>query len=99
MEQILRKILDKRVDLLESGSKKDTKYFSIRSLFRAFIKEYPEKKPLEEPFNFVIRICNAAIHGQRIPEAEAREALNLAAEIIAVLEDIPASNEKNAKTQ
>jgi len=38
-------------------------------------------------------MCNVAIHGQNIPEEEAKEALDLAAEIIAVLRDVAGLND------
>lgn len=86
IEQLLRKILQKSLKVSNAGGK-DIKFLSARSLFRQFLESFPDYKSLYKPFDYVIRVCNAAIHGQKVPKDEADEALNLGAEIIAVLSD------------
>ena len=53
-----------------------------------FIHEYEEYAYLLKPFLYVTRVCNAAIHAQKVSEQQAEEALALAAQIIAVLQEI-----------
>lgn len=87
LEQLLRKILGKKLKGKRFGEK-ETKYLSARQLFRHFLTEYPEYKEMTKAFEYVIRICNAAIHGQRIPEDEATAAFDMSSRIIAVLKNL-----------
>ncbi len=87
IEQLLRRILDKRQSTTKIGQR-DIRYSSARALFRDFISEYPQYESLEEGFNYVSQVCNAGIHGQRIPAGDASSALDLGSQIIAVLNEI-----------
>ena len=53
-----------------------------------FVREHEEHAELEEPFNYVVQVCNAAIHAQRVQPSQAEEALDMGARIIAVLSEI-----------
>ncbi|MGA2585657.1 MAG: hypothetical protein ABSF88_01315 [Candidatus Aminicenantales bacterium] len=86
LEQSLRKILGKKLEDRRIGEK-EVKYLTARQLFDRFIIEYPEYIKMKEGFDYVIRICNAAIHGQRIPEDEANAAIDMSSRLIAVLKD------------
>ena len=87
LEQLLRKILGKKLRTRGSGEK-EIKFLSASQLFRQFLKEYPDYKPLEEAFVYVIKICNAAVHGQKIPEDEASAAFEMSSKIIAALKEL-----------
>lgn len=86
LEYLLRNILGKgtRIEKLP----KDIKFISLGQLYRRFLKEYPNYKNLENSFTYVGQICNAAIHAQRISEGQAREALDIGARLIAILNKI-----------
>ena len=87
IEQLLRQILQKR---LKTSNLRDReiKFLSARRLFQRFLEEYPQYQSLAPAFDYVIRVCNAAVHGQKVPFDEAEEALNMGAEIIALLSKI-----------
>jgi hypothetical protein len=91
IEQLLRQLLQKHITVSNADGK-DIKFWSAKSLFRDFLDSYPGYESLYKPFDYVNRVCNAAIHGQKVPKEEADEALNLGAEIIAVLSNITNSN-------
>ena len=92
LEQNLRKILGKS-RTKEFSDRHDIKYLSANSLFKIFLDQYPGNKQLEEPFNYVIRVCNAALHGQRIASNDAHSALDLGSIIIAFLSDFAGNKE------
>jgi hypothetical protein len=87
IEQLLRKILGKRVESKQAGEE-EIRFLSARSLFKIFVLEYPKYKPLEETLLYVLQVCNAAVHGQTIPDSKASEALDLGANIIALLSKV-----------
>jgi hypothetical protein len=87
IEQTLRKILGKR--LVSTGlENRDLTFLSARSLFQQFVKENKAHGPLRKPLDYVLKVCNAAIHGQRVSPSEAEEALDMGAKIIAILNDV-----------
>lgn len=92
IEQLLRRILGKR---LESSDRKEKeiKYLSARNLFDKFAKANSAYGPLRRPLFEVLQVCNAAMHGQRIPEAEATAAIDLGTKIIALLADLDEGND------
>jgi len=74
LEKELRRILDKSEDLL-TGINQSPKYLSARSLFLEFSRHYPTYEGIQSSFDFVLKVCNAAIHGQYVPDKYASEAL------------------------
>ncbi len=89
IEQLLRKILGKSISVTNiSQRERDIKFMSSRRLFKEFSEDYPAYKNLEKSLDYVLKVCNAAIHGQRVSDGEAEEALDLGARIIAILSDI-----------
>ena len=85
IEQTLRKILGKR--MVSTGiANKDLTFLSPRSLFRHFSETNKAFGPLRGPLDYVLKVCNAAIHGQRVSPNEAAEALDMGANIIADLQ-------------
>lgn len=87
IEHLLRKILANHPATLAYYSK-PAKYLSINKLFQAFLKVYEAYSNLENPFTNVLDVCNAAMHAQYVSQAQADEALEIGARIIAILSDI-----------
>ena len=73
IEKELRRILEKRLTT-EEPIKIKIKFLSARSLFREFTKQYPEYQGMYGSFDYILKICNAAIHGQNISQGYAQEA-------------------------
>lgn len=76
IESELRRILKKRLDT-EDPQKMKGKFLSVRSLFREFTKLYPEYTGMRSSFNYVLRVCSAAIHGQNISQDYVHEAMQM----------------------
>ncbi|MGE4296124.1 MAG: hypothetical protein AB7E49_10520 [Campylobacterales bacterium] len=74
LEKSLREILGKRTQTADPLSMK-SKYMSARQLFREFVNQYPEYQGLHSSFDYILKVCNAAIHGQKISEGHAHEAI------------------------
>jgi len=91
LEYLLRKILGKRTHTGDSSS--DIKFMAAGRLYRLFLRHYPQYRYLESSFEYVLRMCNAAIHGQTVPYGQAQEALDIGARLISTLDDVPANND------
>ncbi len=91
LERLLRQILGKKTQF-ENKSSDDVKYLSAGRLYRTFLKEYPDYQYLEASFEYVLRICNAAIHGQQVPSGQAQEALEIGAKLISTINDLAGGN-------
>ena len=87
LEQELRRILGKRSESKDI-SKMKGKFLTARSLFRMFISKYPKYEGMSNSFDYVLTICNAAIHGQKILEGYANDALYMGLRIIDELKKI-----------
>ncbi|MFD1700127.1 hypothetical protein ACFSB1_12375 [Halopseudomonas phragmitis] len=74
LEKSLREILGKRTQTADPLSMK-SKYMSARQLFREFVNQYPKCQGLHSSFDYILKVCNAAIHGQKISEGHAHEAI------------------------
>lgn len=88
IERLLRTILGRRVQTLSSGINV-IRMASLRQLFDELIKSDAQYKSLYESFNYVNRVCNAAIHGQIVSTEQAAEGLKLGALIIDILKQHP----------
>lgn len=87
LEKELRRILDKRpVAALNSDS--NTKFLSARSLFLHFVRRFPNYEGIEGSFDYVLKVCNAAIHGQYVPDNYAHEALSMGFRMLTELKSI-----------
>lgn len=86
LERELRRILGKRLTTDDPSSIRD-KYLSARSLFRRLAAATPRYKNMQGSFEYVIKVCNAAIHGQRIPEDVAYDARSAGLRILRELEN------------
>jgi flagellar basal body-associated protein FliL len=76
IEKELRRILIKRLDT-DDPTKMTGRFLSARSLFREFIKLFPKYSGMHGSFDYILKICNAAIHGQNISSSHAQEALQM----------------------
>lgn len=90
IERLLRTILGKRTSINELRNQ-SVRFLGIRQLLDMFLRENEEHSYLLEPFTYVMQVCNAAIHAQNIPDAQAREALVLGSQIIAHLTSVAKS--------
>ena len=85
IERALRESLGKQTYL--AADKAETiKFANLSKLFEMAAALYSPLANLRNAFRYVNQICNAAIHAQRVSDEQAREALSLGAEILAVLE-------------
>ena len=87
LEKELRRILGKRTEMtypLEEG----TKFLSTRSLFTQFTRDFPDYQGISSSFDYVLKVCNAGIHGQYVPEGYAHEALSMGFRMLEELKSI-----------
>lgn len=87
IEKELRRILIKKLDTSDPTRIKG-KFLSTRSLFNELISIFPKYKGMHQSFDYVLKICNAAIHGQKIPEGHAHEALQMGFKMLNELKNI-----------
>lgn len=85
LEKKLRGILRKRVTINDPTAQK-SKFLSVRSLFRLLVSEFPKYKKVTLSFEYVLKVCNAAAHGQIIGEDYVKEALTMGIEILEILD-------------
>jgi hypothetical protein len=85
IERTLREALGKRT-YLPPEKVETIKFASITKLFAMAADIYPALPNLQKAFKYVTQVCNAAIHGQRVSDQQADEALALGAEILAALQ-------------
>ncbi len=90
IERELRRILGKRVTMKPSTGGV-VKYNTVRTMFRELVKSHPEYKDLDEPLYYTLDVCNAAIHGQTVPNGHAYEALYMGIRILTELREIQPS--------
>jgi uncharacterized protein YoxC len=76
IEKELRRILVRRLDT-KDPTKTKGRFLSNRSLFREFTKLYPQYSGMNSSFDYILKICNAAVHGQNISQRHAHEALQM----------------------
>lgn len=84
IERALREALGKRTVTADPNNMKG-KFFSARQLFKQFTDTYPKYKNMHSSFDYILKVCNAAIHGQQITEGYAHEAIYMG---IKMLEEI-----------
>jgi|SRR6185369_4338471 len=87
IESLLRKILDKRMTVSQIGDN-PTRFMSLQKMFTLFLDRNEDLSHLQEPFSYVVQVCNAAVHAQRIPQSQADEALEIGSRIIAILSKV-----------
>jgi hypothetical protein len=73
LERELRHVLGKKTELTDLGQAKS--YLTARQLFRQLIDKYPQYEQMHSSYDYILKACNAAIHGQKIPDGYGEEAL------------------------
>ncbi|MBI5557697.1 MAG: hypothetical protein HY885_08675 [Deltaproteobacteria bacterium] len=87
LEKELRRILGKRLGTV-SHIGEGTRFLSARSLFLQFIRQHPDYEGISSSFDYILKVCNAAIHGQYVSEGYAHEALTMGFRMLAELKNI-----------
>ncbi len=85
LERELRRILGKRLEA-DDPSRMRGRFLSARSLFQRLGSAIPRYKNMGDSFKYLLQVCNAAIHGQRIPENIAHDAIDIGFRILRELE-------------
>lgn len=86
LERQLRRVLRKRLETADP-LKMRGKFLTARSLFRQLTSVVPRYKQMQSSFDYIMKFCNAAIHGQRIPESSAHEAIDMGLDILQELDN------------
>ena len=76
MERELRRILRKHSEFCDPSSMQGS-FLSVRSLFRMLVRAEPRYERMEYSLGYMLRVCNSAIHGQRVPEDVAYKAMDM----------------------
>ena len=76
MERELRRVLGKRLDIGDPSAMRGA-FLSVRSLFRMLVQAEPRYERMEYSLGYMLRVCNSAIHGQRVPEDVAYKAMDM----------------------
>lgn len=87
LERELRRILSKRV-VTANPDDPNIKFLSARSLFNQFTQALPGYERIRNSFDYVLKVCNAGIHGQVIPDGHAQEALYMGIQMLEELTGI-----------
>jgi uncharacterized protein YoxC len=87
IEKELRRILIKKLDT-KDPSKLKAGFLSPRSLFRELVEVMPQYSGMQSSFDYVLKICNAAVHGQNMPRSYSQEALKMGFKILDELKKV-----------
>lgn len=87
LEKSMRIILGKRTRTSDPTEMK-SKYMSARQLFKELTIQYPNYKGMHSSYDYIIKICNAAIHGQQVSSGHAHEALYMGLQMLKELERV-----------
>ena len=50
---------------------------SARAMFRTLASRKPKYQKFRSSFDYVLEVCNAVVHGQKISTSQAQEAINI----------------------
>lgn len=81
LERSLRQRLGKRTSTADPTQMKD-RFISVSQMFRQFLTSHPSLEQLRSSFEYVLKICNAAIHGQTVDEDYAKEAIYMGLSLV-----------------
>ncbi|WP_339074962.1 hypothetical protein [Teredinibacter turnerae] len=87
LERRLREILGKRTSTSDPNNMKGN-FLSARQLFSMFIERHPRYKGMHSSFDYILKVCNAAIHGQQISDGHGIEALGMGLKMLSEFEKI-----------
>jgi hypothetical protein len=85
MEKELRRILRQE---LSAGSDGSSRFLSPSMLFDEFVKKYPSFGAMYIAFHYVLRICDAALHGREVPENLIEEAFQMGFRILGAFKQL-----------
>jgi hypothetical protein len=80
LEREVRNILNSRIDAAQE--RLDPKFTSLGSMFPQLVKNFPKYWGMSSSFQYVVNVCNAAIHGVPVVESQLREALYMGLQIL-----------------
>ena len=87
IERNLRELLGKRTVTSDPTAMKG-KFMSARQLFKEFTGQYPQYKGMYSSFDYILKVCNAAIHGQKILDGHGYEALHMGIKMLKEFESV-----------
>lgn len=87
LEKSIRTILGKRMSTADPTAMK-SKFMSARQLFKELTNQYPHYQGMHSSYDYVLKICNAAIHGQQVSNGHAEEALYMGLQMLKELERV-----------
>jgi hypothetical protein len=87
LERELRRILGKRT-VSANPDAGNTRFLSARSLFNQFSQALPGYERIRNSFDYVLKVCNAGMHGQNVSEGHAQEALHMGIQMLEELASI-----------
>lgn len=90
IEKQLREVLGKRTTTSDPTQVKSG-FLSARQLFSEFIKRHPKYENMHFSLDYVLKVCNAAIHGQQVSEGHASEAIGMGLSIIEEIKGVGAT--------
>jgi len=88
LEKELRRVLGKSLDAVLYPNR-DVRYLSLAQLFNNFLIEYPAYEQLSTSFSVVVKVANAAAHGQNLDGAQIYDALQMGIRILGELKLLP----------
>lgn len=87
IERNLRELLGKRT-ITTDPTIMPGKFLSARQLFKEFTVQYPKYKGMRGSFDYILKVCNAAIHGQKVSDGHGQEALSMGIKMLKEFEII-----------
>jgi hypothetical protein len=87
----MRKVLDKelrRIAGQQSPNSNGRRALSSRALFDAFARDHSGYAEMHSAFDYVLQVCDAAVHGREVPAACALEAFQMGFRMLDALRKI-----------
>ena len=86
LERELRRVLGKRLES-NDPTRMRGRFLSARSLFRLLASANQRYGQMQGSFNYLLEVCNAAIHGQQLPQEVIYEAMDMGLRLLRELEN------------
>lgn len=93
LERSLRDYLGKRTSTPDPSQMRD-RFMSAAQLFRLFLDANQNLAQLRTSFDYVLKICNAAIHGQHVDEKYAMEAIHMGLSLVQEIKNAAAEPDR-----
>lgn len=87
LEKSMRSILGKRTSTADPTAMQ-SKFMSARQLFKELTNRYPNYQGMRSSYDYILKICNAVIHGQQVSNGHAEEALYMGLQMLKELERV-----------